>query len=326
MSGLRRRALAALRLALAVVATVAVLAVASRIVIPKNNQAEFGQADAEAHGVLGEPRDSIDVLFLGDSEAYSSFSPLQLWGERGITSYVCATPGQSLDYTRVLLDRAFERQTPQVVVLETDCIFARLGPVEVAKRLLFELLPVFEYHDRWKSLRPEDVWGERRATWVDELRGFRLSGDVRPAQEEGHMAPSDRVAALPALNRAALAGLARACEERGARLVLVSSPSTVNWSTARHNRMETEARALGVDYVDLNVGERRVDVDWGRDTRDGGDHLNLRGARKVTSAVGELLAGTYGLGSRRGEVGLEAWDEALGRYERRVDELVWPDE
>ena len=62
---------------------ICLLALASRVVVPKNNQVEFGQADAPAFGVLGEPRDSIDVLFLGDSEAYCSFSPLQLWGRAG---------------------------------------------------------------------------------------------------------------------------------------------------------------------------------------------------------------------------------------------------
>ena len=61
-----RRILASLAVA---VSAVAVLAAASHVVMPKNNQAEFGQIDASANGVMGEPANSIDVLFLGDSEA-----------------------------------------------------------------------------------------------------------------------------------------------------------------------------------------------------------------------------------------------------------------
>lgn len=80
----------ALRLVVTGIVLCGLLAAVSRIAQPKNNQAEFGQSDPEAHGVLGEPRDSIDVLVLGDSESFCSISPLQLWGEQGITSYVCA--------------------------------------------------------------------------------------------------------------------------------------------------------------------------------------------------------------------------------------------
>lgn len=279
-----------LEAALAVAATIAVLAALSHVFVPKNNQAEFGQRDERVYGVLGQPEGSVEVLFLGDSEAYTSFSPLQLWDERGITSYVLGTPGQKLCYTRSLLGRALERQRPRVVVLETNCLFRSFSVGEALVRLAQDALPVLEYHDRWKSLRPEDVLGTVRATWTDEARGFVGKEGAVPADASSHMAPSDEVARLPWLSRVYLDDIARTCERAGTRLVLVSTPSTRNWSTARHNRMERVASELGVDYVDLNVGKDRVEIDWSRDTYDGGDHLNVDGARKVTSAVGALLA------------------------------------
>ncbi len=113
----------ALRLVVTGIVLCGLLAAVSRIVQPKNNQAEFGQSDSEAHGVLGEPRDSIDVLVLGDSESFCSISPLQLWSEQGITSYVCGTSGQILPLTRSLLLSALSKQHPKVVILETNCLF-----------------------------------------------------------------------------------------------------------------------------------------------------------------------------------------------------------
>lgn len=326
MSGFRQGALASLRLALAVVATAAVLAAASRVVMPKNNQGEFGQADPEAHGFLGEPPNTVDVLFLGDSEAYSSFSPMQLWAERGITSYVAATSGQKVCHSRSLLREALGCQSPRVVVLETNCLFTAMTPADAARRAAQDLFPVLEYHDRWKRLRLEDLLGERRATWTDDLKGYRMDERVVPADPTGHMAPSEAVESPAPLHRAYLGEIAAVCARSGARLVLVSTPSTVNWSSARHNGMVREAHRLGVDYVDLNVGEHAVDVDWSRETRDAGDHLNHRGARKVTSVMGGLLADAYGVASRDDERTRAAWDEALERYERREADLAWPDE
>lgn len=295
------RALVALvRVTLAVAAAGVLLAALSHVFVPKNNQKEFGQVDPRAHGVLGQPANSVDALFLGDSEIYTSVSPQQLWDERGISAYVMGTPAQKLCYTRSLLVKALTRQRPRVVVLETNCLFRKVTPGDAILRAAQDAFPVIEYHDRWKSLRLEDLFGRVQATWTDEQRGFVAREGSRAADASSYMATTSELAKMPELNRLYLESIARMCDDAGARLVLLSTPSTKNWNMARHNRVVRLASELGLDYVDLNVGESRVDIDWSTETYDAGDHLNTDGAKKVTSAVGTLLTGGYDLPDRRG--------------------------
>ena len=68
-----------------------ILIILSKIFIPKNNTKVAGipKNKVREYGVLAEPENTLDVIMIGDSEAYTSFIPLEAWNEYGYTSYVC---------------------------------------------------------------------------------------------------------------------------------------------------------------------------------------------------------------------------------------------
>ncbi|AEB06561.1 hypothetical protein Corgl_0443 [Coriobacterium glomerans PW2] len=317
-----RGARAALALVVALAGGAGVLSAASYIVEPKNNQAEFGMIEARANGVLGEPDDSIDAVFIGDSEVFSAVSPLQMWGERGFTSYACSTTAQQLCYTRTLLLRALARQHPRVVVLESDCFFYPFTAADGLKREIQDVFPVFEYHDRWKSLGPQDLLGPLRHTWTDDLKGFRLNASIKPVDALADMNRVRSDAELPWINRLYIADIARICRDHGSELVIATVPSMKNMNDARHARIQQIADELHVDYIDLNDEKHDTGVDWSHDTRDFGDHVNIFGAKKVSASLGEILSSRYNLPDHRGDPAYRGWETALARYDRRVDRLI----
>ena len=299
-------------------ATLGLLWAVSSVVQPKNNQKEFGQVSEAANGIFGEPGRSLDAIFIGDSEAYSSFSPLQMWEEHGFTSYVSATSGQRLTYGYRLLEKALRSQKPKVVVFETNSIYSPIKPDDAVLSLFQNKLPVFEYHDRWKSLDAQDFLGKPSATWSDPLKGFVVNRGVNPADAVNHMTPSSEALPVDVANRQYITAMVEACRANGATPVFVSTPSTVNWNTAKHNSMSELARELGVDYYDLNEGPDKVPIDWSTDTHDKGDHLNFDGATKVSAYMGKLLSEKYGLPDHRSDSAVDRWNASLERYKQQI--------
>ena len=47
-------------------------------------------------GFYNEKENQFEVMFFGPSHAYAAFSPLEIWAETGIKSYVFATQQQPL--------------------------------------------------------------------------------------------------------------------------------------------------------------------------------------------------------------------------------------
>lgn len=107
-----------------------ILAVTSIVLKPKSDVYNAVGVDKKTKDFHKEAEQSLDLVFLGDSESYSAFNPLQMYSEQGYTSYVCGTSLQRLCDTYVLLQESFKTQSPKVVVLETNCFFRFSGLAE----------------------------------------------------------------------------------------------------------------------------------------------------------------------------------------------------
>ena len=62
-------------------------------------------------------------------------------------------------------------------------------------------------------------------------------------------------------------------------------------------------------------------IDWENDTFDGGDHLNLFGARKMTKYLGDYLASECDLTDHRGDPAYRSWQELWTSYEQEVERM-----
>ena len=296
----------------------ALLFMVSVLVVPKDNTEEAGMEQIGANGILGEPENTIDVLVLGDSEARSSIIPPELWKQKGYTAYVCGTSNQTLPYSFTMLDRALQMQKPKIVILETLAIYRTIPSADAMIDVLGRRFPVFRYHDRWKKLRSSDLSPERQATYRYYSKGHWTSQIVQPSSNEPYMIPSQDTATIDPLNKLYVRAIKARCDRNGAKLVLLSSPSSFNWNYQKHNGIQKLAKELGCEYIDTNLMNDRLNIDWAQDTRDKGDHLNHAGAMKTSAFLAGYLEDTHLLTDHRDDAAYASWDEDVKKYEEEL--------
>lgn len=268
-----------------------------------------------------EKENTVDVLFLGDSESYSSIAPPELWMQQGMASYVCGQGAQRIQETYYILKAALQRQTPKLVVLETNVMFRDPGILENIGTSIGQTaeyyFSIFRYHNLWKQLL------EGKKPDSPDYRGYRFSSEVKAYKgTEDYMEPSGKDPKIPSVVEMYMKGIRDMCAEKKIPLLMVSAPSPVNYNYEKHCALKKYAEKYNISYLDLNYRTKEMDIDWKKDTSDRGDHLNIRGARKVTAYIGEYLQNNYSLPDRRGDTKYKAWDESAEQYVRERDSVA----
>lgn len=136
------------------------------------------------------------------------------------------------------------------------------------------------------------------------------------------MTESSEKAAIPAKNAEYVERIRDYCEGNGAELILVSTPSTKNWNSKRHNAIEVLAKELNIEYIDMNCLTGEINIDWSVDTRDKGDHMNYYGALKVSKYIGEYLENMGIFKDKRDVPEYDSWNTALDKFVKDTKKAI----
>lgn len=96
--------------------------------IPRTGTTEDGMESRISKAYRGEPRDSIDTVFIGNSDIYRAISPVDLFHHTGITSPIAGRPNKQLSEVPGDIRDILRYQNPKTIVLETDCMFSGTNP------------------------------------------------------------------------------------------------------------------------------------------------------------------------------------------------------
>ena len=132
-----------------------------------------------------QDKNTIDVLYVGDSNVYTGVSPLEIYNNIGVTGFSASTPQQDMIGSYYVIKEFFKKQKPKVVMLETGEFFTlrehftelgmrseidymnsgidKLGilndkclNLNFTEKLNY-LFPIIRFHDRYQRLTEFDI-------------------------------------------------------------------------------------------------------------------------------------------------------------------------
>ena len=285
-----------------------------------------------------------EVLFVGDCEVYENFSPITLYEDYGITSYIRGSAQQLTWQSYYLLEDTLRYETPKVVVfnvlalkynepqseaynrmtldgmkLSKTKLEAVLASMTEEESMVDYLFPILRYHSRWSDLTTEDfkyMFGRDKVSH----NGYYMRADVKPVTDF----PEPDVLADYRLGDYAMGYLdkmRRLCEEKGIELVLIKSPSLYpHWYEQWDEQMVDYAKKYNLKYFNYAKLSEEIGIDYSTDTYDAGLHLNLAGAEKMSRYFGAWLKENYELTDYRENAGYQkVYGEKIKFYEDMRD-------
>lgn len=282
-----------------------------------------------------QPKEKIDVLFLGSSHVHCNVNTQILWDEYGIASYLCTGAEQPLWNSYHYLVDALKSQTPKLVVLDMyspsryyddyqmkwidenlDGMRLSFNKYEAVKassdtgqtEYLFGFL---KYHTRYDKLKAADfenfIWNRaQQRRW----KGY-IQLQSHAELTEPDLSYVTQVQKMTEKSQEYFDKIVALTKEKGIPLALVSAPYLPEEEDQMvYNHIAQLAEEQGLLFLNYNTTEnyRGMGIDFSTDIADH-THLNGEGSRKYTLHLGGWLKDNYEIPDRRGMKGYESWEE-----------------
>ena len=325
---------------------------ATLVYLPKRPSDE--SQSYQAHGFYQEPKNTLDVLYLGSCNMYSSVSPVRIYEKYGITGYAFACPDQEVYTSYYFLREALKRQDIKVVVLESlfltgennshreyfnryavDYLPPSLNKIELAWQMSVR---ESEFMKQYDSTAPDTLltfagymfpllryhsrndFTRRDLTFFfhNHLYNFYKGGfpQYNYTTNDGNF--FDKVFNGDCINETAreyTPKIKALCEENGIQFIIAKSPNYARWGYD-----DTHTKLVRDFAAELGVPF----IDFHSDEYDNFEEydygyetgrLNVYGVRKFSDTLGRYITEELGLApTELSEADRAAWDACVEKY------------
>ncbi|MBP7174981.1 MAG: SGNH/GDSL hydrolase family protein [Thermoclostridium sp.] len=331
-----------IQVAAAVIITIILLSFLQRLLMPKYmTEILEGALISEYYQ---EENKNHDVIFIGDCEVYENFSPVTLWEQFGITSFIRGSAQQLIWHSYYLLEDTLRYEKPKVVVFNVlsmkydepqkeaynrmalDAMPLSLSKLKAIRASMMQdeefityLFPILRYHSRWSEIKGEDFEYLLKKEQISH-NGYLMRVDSKP------MTNLPQAKKLPNYQFGDvcyeyLDKMTTLCKDNDIELVLIKAPTLYpHWYEQWDDQIREYAKENDLSYINFLDYTDEIGIDFSRDTYDAGLHLNLSGAEKMSRYFGEILMERFALEDHRSNAALnEQWSEKIAFYYQTMD-------
>ena len=301
--------------------------------LPKNNISYF----------YDEPKNSIDVIYLGGSNAHHHFNNLLAYHLYGFTTYFLSSGIQQFTLTKSLIKESRKYQNPKLYVIDiarlTDnfeidykeqwgrCVVDSLKNSKTRIMAINEMLgnakidkseyinyyfSFFKYHNSWKNISIQNFFNN-----TNEFKSYYSYDYAYEINPQEKFVWKDDIEALQPENEKVLRDLIEYIKNNNLNVLFVIPKSTF-WSPnyERLNYATQIIKQYGLDIINFNKIDN-IEFNYATDFYDK-IHLNIYGATKYTLYFSKYLKEKYNLSNHKNDEIYSSWNQ---EYEKFVDKF-----
>lgn len=255
-------------------------------------------------------KDSVDVIFIGQSHQFCSINSEMLAEEYGINCFMLATSGQTVAMSYYAAMEAIELQHPRTIYMETAYVIhdwnvindgmshmffdgmpnckakkASINDLIEPENRIYFYLNLGQYHSRWDELTEDDYQDYR-----NNPRGNFYSDHIENNWNI-EVVSRDETAPMTENAQHYMDLLVELCKENGVELILYTMPYNTMYFQYEvdaflqdqrvYNGLYQYADDNGLEYHNLFYDIDEIGFDYSKDFMDS-QHANCYGQEKIT--------------------------------------------
>ncbi len=295
-----------------------------------------------------EPKDTLDVIYLGSSNAYKHFNTTLAYNLYGFTTGMLSNDSEPFAAIKYLINDAEKYQDAKLYIIDMTMATRSLNtvmPEHIRKTVdnmefsmnrinaINEILgykgidkkqyinyyfSFFMYHGMWKNISKRTFVGRN-----DLYKGFVLNpyNNTKTEAQEEQTWNGNAYTELPQEHKEILTSLFNTIQDKKINAIFIIPPRYfTDEEQGELNEMTKLIEENGYTIINMNTVED-YNIDYQNDFYDN-KHLNINGATKYTIYISKYLKKHYDLPNHKGQPEYASWDYEFNRFKNAYEDIV----
>ena len=285
--------------------------------------------------------DSLDMIYVGGSDVYCYWYPLQAWNDYGFTSYDLGSTSMQTENLLYLVKHALKYQNPRLFVIgvrsfviysgegyegglryTSDALNLGIDRLRLINtyydRRVMDIdiysiyLDISKHHSRYDLLSSPEAWRLMDNVERSPFKGVNVMSsyyylDQEPQINTGNRREMDPVAEYT------LRELLEFCREKDLNVLFIESPYMFMQEDYEvYNTIGDIVTSYGFEFLNTNDYFYEMGLNVSEDFSDPG-HVNVLGAEKYTDFLGNYIIENYDISNQRAVENI-SWNKAYADF------------